>query len=143
MLGDALLVAPVLEAGATGRQVDLPDDARFFDWFTREPAESGFKDADLQEIPVFAVDGRIIPTLPEAPETLVDWPTGDDARILYVFGAGGTFTEADGTTYEVQGEPTSAAEATASFDSGSIDAGGATVVVTGSRTRSYQVVVTP
>jgi alpha-glucosidase (family GH31 glycosyl hydrolase) len=154
MLGHALLVAPVLEAGATGRDVDLPDAVRWFDWATRAPAASGFHDAPVGAIPVFVREGTVIPTfdparLPDTarggdPATLTTLDEADVARVVYVFGAGGTFEEADGTTYAVLGTPTTAAEATVlTLDSGEVEVGGVTVAIDGPMSRSYTVVVTP
>src|SRR5690606_38381884 len=41
MLGEALFVAPVLEADATSRHVALPDAVSWYDWWTHAPAETG------------------------------------------------------------------------------------------------------
>lgn len=151
MLGDALLVAPVVERGATGRNVTLPDDLRWYDWFTRREVVSGWFPAGLAEIPVFAAEGTTVPTFAEAPDTLRETAAeglttltdADRARVVYLFGGGGPFTEADGTTYTPSGEPTAEAEVTASLTAGEVDVGGVTVAVEGTVARTYTFVVVP
>jgi alpha-glucosidase (family GH31 glycosyl hydrolase) len=149
MLGDALLVAPVLEAGVTRLEVDLPATEDWWDWRTLEPAISGPTDAPLEEIPVFARGGTLVPTFAEIPDTLV--PTDnpdvvtledvDNQRVVYVFGSGGPFVEADGTRYRPSGEATGSGEITHTLDSGTLEVAGVTVQVTGSRERTYTLVV--
>jgi len=149
MLGDALLVAPVLEAGVTRLEVDLPATEDWWDWRTLEPAISGPTDAPLEEIPVFARGGTLVPTFAEIPDTLV--PTDnpdvvtledvDNQRVVYVFGNGGPFVEADGTRYRPSGEATGSGEITHTLDSGTLEVAGVTVQVTGSRERTYTLVV--
>ncbi|MFN7145691.1 MAG: TIM-barrel domain-containing protein, partial [Myxococcota bacterium] len=112
MLGSALLVAPVLEMGAAGREVDLPAATPWYDFWTGAPVESGWFDVPVAEIATFAPAGAIVPMFVEAPDTLVtgalDGLTtlddADPARVVHVFaGAAGAFTEADGTAYETDG----------------------------------------
>jgi alpha-glucosidase len=68
MLGDALLVAPVVTEGARVRTVylpNLPDSGMWFDFETGTPYESGRKhtiDAALEKLPLFARAGATIPT---------------------------------------------------------------------------------
>lgn len=148
MLGDALLVAPVMTEGADGRDVQLPAAVRWVDWFTGAPAASGFAAAALDEIPVFQAEGTIVPTFAEAPDTLLDDPAEgvttladvDGARVLYVSGVGGRFTEADGTTYAVDGVATPGT-ATATVTAGEVVVEGLRVQITGAVARSYTVVV--
>jgi alpha-glucosidase len=67
MLGRSLLVAPVVEAGATTRHVYLPtlaDDAQWFDFQTGTAFASGqwhTVDAPLAQLPLFARAGAAIP----------------------------------------------------------------------------------
>jgi alpha-glucosidase len=148
MLGDALLVAPVMAEGAEGRDVALPGAVSWVDWFSGAPATSGFQAAAIDEIPVFQAEGTIVPTFAEAPDTLLDDPVDgvttladvDGARVLYVHGTGGRFVEADGTTYEVSGVATPG-EASSELQSGEIAVNGLTVQVTGTVSRAYRVVV--
>ncbi|MFB8782483.1 glycoside hydrolase family 31 protein [Streptomyces albogriseolus] len=63
LLGDALLVAPVLEPGAVGREVRLPR-GRWYDTATGRVYEGPAKvlvDAPLERIPVFARAGAVVP----------------------------------------------------------------------------------
>ena len=64
LFGGDLLVAPVLEPGATTRRVYLPADATWRDAWTGEAAEAGAwheVDAPLERIPVFLRDGAARP----------------------------------------------------------------------------------
>lgn len=62
LLGDALLVAPVLDSGGQ-RDVYLPD-AEWVDYWTGEQVAGGrthARDVDLDEIPVYLRAGRLVP----------------------------------------------------------------------------------
>lgn len=148
LLGSALFVAPVLERGATGREIELPP-GDWYDWWTGAPAQSGWHDAAVDEIPVFAAAGTVVPMLEQAPETFVDGTSlrdlddVDGARLLRVFGTGGSFTEGDGTTYTASGQASAAGEATATLSSGTIEVGGLTLAVEGTVERAYRVQVWP
>ena len=149
MLGDAMLVAPVLEPGVTRREVDLPPSEDWWDWHTLERATSGSFPAPLEQIPVFARANSLIPTFDEVPDTLVETDNPsvvtlsdvDDRRILYVFGDGASFIEGDGTRYKPSGSANRSAETTATLRSGDIEAGGVTVKITGTTERTYTLVV--
>lgn len=71
LLGDALLVAPVLEEG--NRTVDVPlPRGNWFNLHTREMTRGGQTvqaDAPLEDIPVFQKAGSIVPMRPVAPHT--------------------------------------------------------------------------
>lgn len=154
MLGEALLVAPVLEAGADGREVDLPGGVEWYDWWTLAPASGGWADAPLSDdpaeiIPVYAASGTTVPTFARVPNTLVptdepgvlDLEDVDGERVVYLFGGGGTFTEADGTCYRPSGAPTGAGEVTATLTSGEVEVAGVTVTVEGAVERTYTFVI--
>jgi len=150
LLGPNLLVAPVLEAGVTSRQVDLPSDTSWFSWADGSPQESGEKDAPIGTIPVFAPAGAVIPTFAQAPDSLVAGPLDgittladvEGARVIHVFaGAKGSFTEADGTVYTSDGKATAAGEASDTLTSGTITAGGLTLTIEGTVERAYTVKV--
>ncbi|WPW18140.1 glycoside hydrolase family 31 protein [Streptomyces sp. HNS054] len=67
LLGDALLVAPVLEPGAVRREVRLPR-GRWYDTATGRAYEGPAKvlvDAPLERIPVFARAGAVLPVRAE------------------------------------------------------------------------------
>lgn len=81
MLGDALLVAPVIEQGARRRRVylpQLPTGEQWFDFYTRAPMAAGAVhevDAPLNHLPLFARAGAQIPLAQPQPGTL---PKHDD-----------------------------------------------------------------
>lgn len=151
LLGEGMLVAPVLEAGATGRDVDLPGGVRWWSWPALEPATSGFHAAAVEQIPVFVAEGTTIPTFADPPDTFVEAASVDPAlrtlaeadaeRVVYLVGGGGPFTEADGTRYAPSGRPTGAGEVTQTLTSGSVTVAGVTVKVTGTTPRAYTFVV--
>lgn len=64
MIGKSLLVANVVEQGATTRKVYLPEGDRFFDYYTREEYKGGQEieiPVDLGSIPLFVRSGAILP----------------------------------------------------------------------------------
>ncbi len=64
LVGENLLVAPVLEQGQTHRMVYLPE-GKWYDFFTGKEYEGGnyyLVDAPLDTCPIFAKAGSIIPT---------------------------------------------------------------------------------
>ncbi len=148
LLGDALFVAPVLTEGATERFVDLPPDVRWYDWWTHAPATSGTYAAAVDEIPVFAAAGTTVPRWIDTPTTLLPGAADgidavDGQREVLLFGGGGAFTEADGTTYAVSGTPSGAGQDTVTLTEGEITVAGVTLTVRGPIARDYTVVVIP
>ena len=149
MLGDALLVAPVLEQGVEGRDVDLPAGTSWYSWTTLESASSGWQDAPVDSIPVFAAGGTTVPLFDEIPDTLVqDVDEGvttladvDDRRVVYLFGGGGAFVEGDGTVYTPSGTPTGSAETEVTLTTGTADVAGVSVTIDGPRERTYRLIV--
>jgi len=95
LFGKALLVAPVVEKGATTRQVYLPGSDAWFDFWTGVRVSGGATidaDAPLDRIPVFARAGSIVPLGPlkpyadapaEGPLELRVYPGRDGAFLLY------------------------------------------------------------
>ena len=153
LLGD-LFVAPVVEQGALERQVDLPAGAAWFDYWTGAAAESGRYDVPLDSIAVFAPRGAIIPMYTDAPDTLRDGPLPglvtrdevDTARTVTIFGSGSvdanySFTEADGTVYEVSGTCTGPGSTAFSTSNGSFDVNGLHVRIQSPIERVYTVIV--
>lgn len=68
MLGDGLLVACVVEKGATERKVWLPEGTVFYDFYTRQRYEGGREitlDAPLNKLPLLQLGGSIVPTQEE------------------------------------------------------------------------------
>jgi len=100
MLGSAMLVAPVLEQGATRRRVYLPAGSDWYDWWTNEKHTGGTwidADAPIQRIPLFVRAGSIIPLGADVPNTSARQPL----REIRVYpGADAAFTifDDDGTT---------------------------------------------
>lgn len=68
MFGPALLVSPVVTAGATSRSVYLPAAARWYDFWTGTTVEGGRRmdaAAPLDRIPLFVRAGSLIPMGPQ------------------------------------------------------------------------------
>jgi alpha-glucosidase len=81
MLGDALLVANVLEPGATTRTLRLPEGEVFYDLRTRQRHEGGQSvelPVDLSSIPMFLRGGGILPIA----DNQLDSLTRDDVTAL-------------------------------------------------------------
>ena len=99
---------------------------------------------------MFAATDSIIPLLTEIPDTLVerDLPhlktllDVDQSRTLMVFGDGGSFKEADGTSYTTEGTSSSSEEVEITLTSGIVEVGGLQVHIEGTTERLYRVVVT-
>jgi alpha-glucosidase len=130
MLGDRLLVAPIIEAGATAREVVLPP-GRFYRLGQAAMIDAGTSgmtvtaEADLTDIPLFVPAGTVLVLLPEDVDTLapalpasgaVTLVQAADHREIWLWpGADSTFTEASGLAYEWQGAALSGAVATATW----------------------------
>jgi alpha-D-xyloside xylohydrolase len=81
MLGDSLLVAPVIERGATSRKVQFPK-GRFVDYWTSEVIEGPVtKDisAPLDTLPLYLTEGAIVPLLRPTIDAIAD--TLDPKRV--------------------------------------------------------------
>lgn len=156
MLGSALFVAPVMEAGATSRAVTLPP-GDWYDWWTGAPAgdllSGGTLPSPVDHIPVFAPARAIVPTLTTAPDTflpladasaLLTLAEADADRTVYVFGGAGTgdnsFTEGDGTHYALSGSG-GPGEASGEFATGTLEVGGLKVEIHGTVARNWRLVV--
>jgi alpha-glucosidase (family GH31 glycosyl hydrolase)/beta-glucosidase/6-phospho-beta-glucosidase/beta-galactosidase len=107
-LGNELLVAPIIDPGATSRPVYLPRGT-WYNIFTKEQFDGEktiIASANIDEIPIFASAGSIVPRLPDGIETLVDTVNADITdyndkkdvlRITVYSGKDGSFTMVDGT----------------------------------------------
>lgn len=94
MWGESLLVAPVVEKGATTRRVYLPP-ATWYDFWTGERVEGGreiSRTVDLQTMPLYVRAGSILPLGPvkqfvdekiEGPLTISIYPGADASFLLY------------------------------------------------------------
>jgi alpha-glucosidase len=94
MLGDNVLVAPVLEQGAVSRSVYLPDNSDWYDFWTNERFRGGQEievTAPLERLPLFVQAGSVLPMWPVMQyvgETTVDKLTlrlypGSHETVLY------------------------------------------------------------
>jgi alpha-glucosidase (family GH31 glycosyl hydrolase) len=111
-LGEALLVAPVLDA--TGqRDVELPAGARYYDFWdpTADPSDGGqtiaYDASDLAKIPLFVREGAIVPLEGGRVGAGLDDTSAEGALTVLVYpGLESTFTlhEEDGTTTTIATE---------------------------------------
>jgi alpha-D-xyloside xylohydrolase len=112
MLGDHLLVAPVITAGQTSRRVDFPPGDDWYNWWTGERvATLTMADAPLDTLPLYIRGGGVVPMLRDTIDTLA--PTtmagvesyANDPGLLVVRTAPGdaqaSFPLFDGTVIEV------------------------------------------
>ncbi|MBL8918168.1 MAG: hypothetical protein JNJ54_04870 [Myxococcaceae bacterium] len=109
VLGRALLVAPIVDEGATQRAVHIPTGA----WVALDGSATVIGPADVTarapvtEAPLWLKKGAVVPRLPERVDTLVpaEPPTVDlddvksERVLLWAPGAASSFTERDGTSY--------------------------------------------
>jgi alpha-D-xyloside xylohydrolase len=115
LLGDALLVAPVVERGATSRKLTLAPGV-WVDWWTGEVIEGGGEievAAPLETLPLFVRGGAIVPMLRPTIDSLAPTTTPDtvdsfaeEAGALYVrvvaAAKASEFAVYDGTTLTQQ-----------------------------------------
>jgi alpha-glucosidase/alpha-D-xyloside xylohydrolase len=92
--GRNILVAPVVEKGATSRKVYLPQGA-WYDFWTREKLEGGrefMRPVDLETMPLYVRAGTILPLGPVKqhtgekvvqPLSISIYPGADDSFLLY------------------------------------------------------------
>ena len=92
--GRDILVAPVVEKGATSRRLYLPR-GRWFDFWTNEPHDGGReieRTVDLETLPLFVREGAIVPLGPvkqfvnekvDGPLTITIYPGADGECLLY------------------------------------------------------------
>jgi len=93
MFGPALLVNPVLEAGATSRRVYLPANTTWYDFWTGEKLVGGRNieaDAPLDRLPLYVRAGSIVPLGPE--EEYADEKPNGPVELRIYSGADGSFT---------------------------------------------------
>jgi alpha-D-xyloside xylohydrolase len=105
MFGPALLVNPVLEAGATSRRVYLPTGTTWYDFWTGEKLAGGQyveAAAPLEQIPLYVRAGTILPLGPD--EEFADEKPNGPLELRIYPGADGKFTlyndEGDNYDYE-------------------------------------------
>ncbi|MGO9959525.1 MAG: TIM-barrel domain-containing protein [Solirubrobacteraceae bacterium] len=94
LFGPDLLVAPVLAAGQTARQVYLPA-GDWYDWYTGEPTAGPryvLVPTPMDRIPLYARGGAVIPMWPAAPPSTA----GHHPRVIELH----VFAPADGATHE-------------------------------------------
>jgi alpha-glucosidase (family GH31 glycosyl hydrolase) len=101
LFGENLLVAPVVEKGATARQIYLPRGS-WYDFWTNEPIAGGReirRDVDLETLPLYVRAGSILPLGPvkqytteavDQPLTVLIYSGADCSFLLY---------EDDGTSF--------------------------------------------
>jgi len=102
MFGPDILVAPVVEAGATTRSVYLPSGA-WRDYWTEELVTGGREIAravDLATLPLYVRAGAVLPLGPI--KQYAEEPVDESLRLVVYPGAdgGGTLYEDDGATFD-------------------------------------------
>ena len=148
LLGDRLLVAPVVAEGATSRSVFFPPGAWIaWDGGARHDAPAEGMSIDvavaLDDLPLFVAGGTVLVLLPERVDTLVaaDPASGivtladvaDDREIWLYDGGESSFQEAGGLSYSWTGEGASP-PLSATWNGADAALTGGSVTVTGSGT---------
>jgi alpha-glucosidase/alpha-D-xyloside xylohydrolase len=104
LFGRAVLVAPVVDKGATARSVYLPK-GRWYDFWTEEPHDGSReinRSVDLETMPLFVRAGAILPLGPIKQYISEPVPAERDTLTVHVYpGADGVFRlyEDDGVTF--------------------------------------------
>lgn len=101
LFGPALLVAPVIEQGATTRMVYLPAGADWYNYWTNERIEGGQTvkvDAPIDTLPLFVRAGSILPT-GEPIESTTEVQNISKVRIYPGADCDFTLYQDDGVTY--------------------------------------------
>ena len=106
MFGDSLLVANVVEKGASSRKVYLPEGETFYDFYTRTAYEGGAVielPVDLGSIPLLVRSGAIIPMAEDKLDNLKTQQT-EHLRILCAADRDGRFAlyEDDGISMDYE-----------------------------------------
>jgi sulfoquinovosidase len=112
MIGDGVLLAPVLTQAATSRSVYLPK-GRWYPWSSGAAVEGNTTvtaSAAVAEIPVYARAGAIVPMYPDGVMTLVHGSAavpdassvGDDRVVSAFLGDSGAIDEASGLHYAIE-----------------------------------------
>jgi alpha-D-xyloside xylohydrolase len=112
LLGDTLLIAPVIAQATTTRSVYLPDGG-WYDYWTHAHVTGGqtvtWTGADSTQAPIYVRDGAIVPRLPDGVQSLVDasytsgvaTPDGSLSVLVYP-AANSSYTLYDGTEINCQ-----------------------------------------
>ncbi|MBI5487455.1 MAG: hypothetical protein HY905_08995 [Deltaproteobacteria bacterium] len=154
LLGDRIVVAPVLEQGATSRRVRLPEGTFHPLWGGETltmPAGGGEATvaAAREECPTFVPAGTILVLLPEGADTAVDdgvtdvgvvrpSTLGDDREILVWAGGSGSFVEVGGRLrYDWVAESANAATGAATWNGAPVEPTAGAVTVAGNGTLSF------
>ncbi len=93
LFGDEILVAPMHEQGKNSREVYLPENAGWINYWTGEIQNGGqnvLADAPLEQIPLFIKQGAIIPKREYARS--IETGTNNLLELHVYTGANGTFT---------------------------------------------------
>jgi alpha-D-xyloside xylohydrolase len=99
--GPALLVAPVVERGATTKTVELPNGT-YLDWSEETIVEGGAAvtlDAPLEKLPILLRDGYIVPLLDPTIDTLAEESNPEvvgRSDVIHVYDAVGLMSTSTG-----------------------------------------------
>lgn len=100
LLGPDLLVAPVVHAGQTARQVYLPQ-GDWYDWHTDDVLAGSryvLTPTPMDRIPIYARAGAVIPMWPEAPSSTAGYQPAVIELHLFVPAADGTLARRSSRT---------------------------------------------
>jgi alpha-glucosidase (family GH31 glycosyl hydrolase) len=121
LVGDAFLVAPILDASGV-RDVTLPAGSEWYDWWdpAGDPLAGGqtisdYDASDRRRIPLFVRAGAIVPLTDASPETPLGGAGAEGASMLLVYPGGATTRllvhDEDGGTTSVETELAASASA--------------------------------
>lgn len=148
LLGDRILVAPVVEAGATSRTLELPGGT----WYPLlggdaltigAGGDAVTVDAPLEECPAFVPAGTALVLLPEGVDTLTSADAtnvvslddvGDDRELWLWPGGDSDWIEADGLAYTWSASGWTGPAGTVTWNGAPASLSGDTVTVTGTGT---------
>lgn len=105
MFGPAMMICPVLDAGVKSKNIYLPENAKWYDFWTNEQFEGGqsiSRNTPLSSIPVMIRAGSILPAIEDV--QYISKQPNDKIKLNVYTGADGNFTlyQDDGENYNYE-----------------------------------------